>query len=113
MKGMLSCKVCGQQNITEINYLSAAVDVYADWVDKCDEAARLDREEQLKRRHSTSQPATRNTAAAGNSGRRNEVVDDDAEGYDDEDELPDISKPNRSGGGYQGEGIVDNEEDDY
>jgi len=34
--GSLHCKVCGQSFQSGINYLSAAVDVYADWVDACD-----------------------------------------------------------------------------
>ncbi|RJE21262.1 Transcription elongation factor [Aspergillus sclerotialis] len=38
--GNLSCKVCGQRYQTGINYLSAAVDVYSDWVDACDVVAR-------------------------------------------------------------------------
>ncbi|KAF9882975.1 hypothetical protein FE257_004379 [Aspergillus nanangensis] len=38
--GNLSCKVCGQVFQTGINYLSAAVDVYSDWVDACDAVAK-------------------------------------------------------------------------
>jgi len=38
--GFLNCKVCGQTYNSGINYLSAAVDVYADWVDACDEVAK-------------------------------------------------------------------------
>ncbi|MCJ1373514.1 hypothetical protein MMC20_004742 [Loxospora ochrophaea] len=38
--GDLSCKVCGQQFQTGINYLSAAVDVYSDWIDACDAVAK-------------------------------------------------------------------------
>ncbi|KAL4917897.1 transcription elongation factor Elf1 like-domain-containing protein [Aspergillus aurantiobrunneus] len=38
--GHLSCKVCGQRFQTGINYLSAAVDVYSDWVDACDAVAK-------------------------------------------------------------------------
>lgn len=34
--GNLRCKVCGQSFQTSINYLTAPVDVYADWVDACD-----------------------------------------------------------------------------
>ncbi|KAI9841914.1 MAG: hypothetical protein M1837_000300 [Sclerophora amabilis] len=34
--GQLSCKVCGQSFQTGINYLSAAVDVFSDWVDACE-----------------------------------------------------------------------------
>jgi len=38
--GELSCKVCGQQFQTGINYLSAAVDVYSDWIDACERVAK-------------------------------------------------------------------------
>ncbi|MCJ1248305.1 hypothetical protein MMC30_005522 [Trapelia coarctata] len=38
--GELSCKVCGQKFQTGINYLSAAVDVYSDWIDACDAVAK-------------------------------------------------------------------------
>ncbi|KAG8532018.1 uncharacterized protein KY384_003654 [Bacidia gigantensis] len=38
--GELSCKVCGQQFQTGINYLSQAVDVYSDWIDACDAVAK-------------------------------------------------------------------------
>ncbi|KAF2731219.1 Elf1-domain-containing protein [Polyplosphaeria fusca] len=38
--GSLQCKVCGQTFQTTINYLSAPVDVYADWIDACDEVAK-------------------------------------------------------------------------
>jgi transcription elongation factor Elf1 len=34
--GDLTCKVCGQSFQTGVNYLSGAVDVYADWIDACD-----------------------------------------------------------------------------
>lgn len=38
--GYINCKVCGQDWSAGINFLSAPVDVYADWVDACDEAAK-------------------------------------------------------------------------
>ncbi|KAL8707853.1 MAG: hypothetical protein Q9220_007207 [cf. Caloplaca sp. 1 TL-2023] len=38
--GDLSCKVCGQHFQTGINYLSAGVDVYSDWIDACDSVAK-------------------------------------------------------------------------
>ncbi|RPB05863.1 Elf1-domain-containing protein, partial [Choiromyces venosus 120613-1] len=34
--GSLACKVCGQRFQANINYLSAAIDVYSEWVDACD-----------------------------------------------------------------------------
>jgi len=100
---MLTCKVCGQGNICEINYLSAAVDVYADWVDKCDEAARQDREEQARSgpARATGQARER---ASGASRRRDELEDIDAEGEDDDLGV--------GGGGYAGDGIVA-DDDDY
>lgn len=38
--GNLSCKVCGVSFQEPINYLSAAVDVYAAWIDASEEAAK-------------------------------------------------------------------------
>ncbi|KAI9785029.1 MAG: hypothetical protein M1839_001226 [Geoglossum umbratile] len=38
--GQLQCKVCGKSFQTGINYLSAPVDVYSDWVDACDIVAK-------------------------------------------------------------------------
>jgi len=38
--GHLLCKVCGQDFDSGINYLSHPVDVYADWIDACDKAAK-------------------------------------------------------------------------
>lgn len=37
--GELSCKVCGQSFQSSINYLSAPVDVYSDWIDACESVA--------------------------------------------------------------------------
>ncbi|CAK3832515.1 related to ELF1  len=38
--GNLNCKSCGQTFQTGVNYLSQAVDVYADWIDACDAVAK-------------------------------------------------------------------------
>ncbi|KAF8416242.1 transcription elongation factor 1, partial [Terfezia claveryi] len=38
--GTLACKVCGQTFQTDINALSAPVDVYSDWIDACDAVTR-------------------------------------------------------------------------
>ncbi|PSK56602.1 hypothetical protein B9Z65_6226 [Elsinoe australis] len=38
--GELTCKVCGQSYQTGINYLSAPIDVYSDWIDACDAVAK-------------------------------------------------------------------------
>lgn len=37
--GELYCKICGQKFQSQINYLSAAVDVYSDWIDACESVA--------------------------------------------------------------------------
>lgn len=70
--GNLSCKVCGQRFQTGINYLSAAVDVYSDWVDACDAVA--------KTTASKYEQGERNTSGG-------PAADDNREanaGYDDE-----------------------------
>jgi len=36
--GIISCRVCSESFQTSINYLSEAVDVYADWIDACESA---------------------------------------------------------------------------
>ncbi|KAJ9611960.1 hypothetical protein H2200_003555 [Cladophialophora chaetospira] len=46
--GNLYCRVCGQKYQTGINYLSAAVDVYSDWVDACEDVAKAAAEEEAK-----------------------------------------------------------------
>ncbi|KAF8471920.1 transcription elongation factor Elf1 like-domain-containing protein [Kalaharituber pfeilii] len=38
--GTLFCKVCAQTFQTDINSLSAPVDVYSDWIDACDAVTR-------------------------------------------------------------------------
>ncbi|KUI71230.1 hypothetical protein VM1G_06640 [Cytospora mali] len=38
--GSLECKVCGQRFQCTINYLSAAVDVYGEWVDAAEAVAK-------------------------------------------------------------------------
>ncbi|RCI13984.1 hypothetical protein L249_8109 [Ophiocordyceps polyrhachis-furcata BCC 54312] len=40
--GQLDCRVCGQKFQCAVNYLSAAVDVYGEWVDAADAVARQD-----------------------------------------------------------------------
>ncbi|POR33440.1 Transcription elongation factor 1 [Tolypocladium paradoxum] len=38
--GQLDCRVCGQKFQCAVNYLSAAVDVYGEWVDAADAVAK-------------------------------------------------------------------------
>ncbi|TVY44677.1 Transcription elongation factor 1-like protein, partial [Lachnellula subtilissima] len=96
--GNLSCKVCSQQFQCAINYLSAAVDVYSEWVDACDTVAKDDGEEgggsfAPARAPVASRPSVGNT--------RDEDDDDDHDDIiDDEDGL----------GGYGGHGVVADDE---
>lgn len=53
--GSLSCKVCGQTFQCSINYLSAPVDVYSEWVDAADH---------VSQKHKAAE------GAAGRDGRR-------------------------------------------
>ncbi|PFH55035.1 hypothetical protein XA68_10958 [Ophiocordyceps unilateralis] len=43
--GQLDCRVCGQKFQCAVNYLSAAVDVYGEWVDAADAVAKQDTSE--------------------------------------------------------------------
>lgn len=74
--------------------LSLPVDVYSEWVDACDTVAQENKEANANR--------ARNHAIPGRAGEAERGVDDD---LDDED----VDRHN----GYGGEGIVDDDEDDY
>ncbi|KAK7902974.1 hypothetical protein LTR67_002620 [Exophiala xenobiotica] len=83
--GNLHCKVCGQRFQTGINYLSAAVDVYSDWVDACEnvaqeaaaqEAAAQEAEDQKFSSYATARPS-----AAATAGGEDEGEDGDYGGY--------------------------------
>jgi transcription elongation factor Elf1 len=77
--GNLHCKICGQRFQTGINYLSAAVDVYSDWIDACEnvaqEAAAQEAEDRKFSDYATAR--TEGTAAAGGD-------DEEEAGYDDD-----------------------------
>lgn len=74
--------------------LSLPVDVYSEWVDACDTVAQENKAANANR--------ARNHAIPGRAGEPERGVDDD---LDDED----ADRHN----GYGGEGIVDDDEDDY
>ncbi|KAF3925584.1 hypothetical protein ABW21_db0204410 [Orbilia brochopaga] len=88
--GSLHCNVCGQQYQTSINYLSGAVDVYADWVDAADEVKKEQRRA-AKRFNGRGGSAGADPAARDMMERRREdnFIEDDEEDGADEDELED------------------------
>lgn len=93
--GQLACKVCDQKFQCAVNYLSAGVDVYSEWVDACDAVAKEDGQE------AGGHYASTRTAATG-SNRMREEYDDDV----------DVDDDNLGGGaGYSGEGIVGDDEE--
>ncbi|EFX01428.1 transcription elongation factor [Grosmannia clavigera kw1407] len=58
--GYLECKVCGQKFQCDINYLSAPVDVYGEWVDAADSVAKVEgdsRHERLSSGRLSSKPS--------------------------------------------------------
>jgi len=83
--GTLSCKVCAQTFQTDINSLSAPVDVYSDWIDACDavtkESAGMGGEDDYG---GSGGGAYRRPSQGGNgaSARRSQVDDDDDDGED-------------------------------
>ncbi|KAI2623264.1 Elf1-domain-containing protein [Hypoxylon sp. NC1633] len=85
--GELECKVCGQRFQCGINYLSAPVDVYSEWVDAADSVAKGTNAERASASAIPYQGSSRPSAA----------------GRDDEDE-----EDRR----YEGEGIVADDEED-
>lgn len=76
--------------------LSAAVDVYSDWVDACDAVAKEDVEDR------GGEFAPSHAPAARSSRRARDEEDDEDDIIDDDDED--------GGGGYGGEGIVADDE---
>ncbi|KAK3297556.1 transcription elongation factor Elf1 like-domain-containing protein [Chaetomium fimeti] len=85
--GHLQCKICGQRFQCGINYLSSPIDVYSEWVDAADAVAAEARENEKFRE------ANPGAKRAGESSQR---IDDR--------EIED---------GYEGDGIVPDDEDDY
>ncbi|XXH00251.1 ribosomal 40S subunit protein S1B [Hypoxylon texense] len=84
--GILECKVCGQKFQCGINYLSAPVDVYSEWIDAADAVA------QDKGPGGDDAPTSSYRQAPRNP---------EASRYDDEDDHH-----------YEGEGIVGDDEED-
>ncbi|QRD00905.1 transcription elongation factor 1, partial [Parastagonospora nodorum SN15] len=74
--GNLQCKVCGQTFQTNINYLSAPVDVYADWIDACDAVAK-----------EAAAGKTATTRATGRMGRVETAREEDEDDVPDADDL--------------------------
>ncbi|KAI0852273.1 Elf1-domain-containing protein [Daldinia vernicosa] len=85
--GELECKVCGQRFQCGINYLSAPVDVYSEWIDAADAVAKDD----TAGGASGSAPGYRLGSKQSAAGRYD----------DDEDDR-----------GYEGEGVV-GDDDEY
>ncbi|KAK3945020.1 transcription elongation factor Elf1 like-domain-containing protein [Diplogelasinospora grovesii] len=61
--GQLDCKVCGQKFQCAINYLSAAVDVYSEWVDAADAVA-----QQAEAMNANKQPPPSSSSGGGGGG---------------------------------------------
>ncbi|KAI1106102.1 Elf1-domain-containing protein [Jackrogersella minutella] len=85
--GELECKVCGQRFQCGVNYLSAPVDVYSEWIDAADAVAKDKGTGSGSALGPASRPGPKQSAA----GR----FDDDGEDL-----------------GYEGDGIVPDDEDD-
>ncbi|KAF2012876.1 Elf1-domain-containing protein [Aaosphaeria arxii CBS 175.79] len=86
--GNLHCKVCGQVFQTKINFLSAPVDVYADWHDACDAVSKKPDEGAGRSINRTAGPP-RPAAAAGGDDMDDFIENDepDAEGEFDDDDI--------------------------
>lgn len=85
--GYLSCKVCGQSFQTDINALSAPVDIYSDWVDACE--------------------AVRKQTSNGAPQRQSDRYErDERGGFEDDD------GPGTRAAGRGTRGVVDDEDDD-
>ncbi|KAM5342754.1 hypothetical protein ACJ41O_013720 [Fusarium nematophilum] len=83
--GQLDCRICGQKFQCAVNYLSAAVDVYGEWVDAADAVAKEDNAD-------AGYAGTSRAAGSGRAaGGRTAVEDDEddrrsyGEGIEDDD----------------------------
>jgi transcription elongation factor Elf1 len=83
-------------NSSRCSDLSAAVDVYSDWVDACDAVAK---EGEAGGDHAPERPPDRRTSGAAPKG-----------GDDDDDDDDDIMGDEDGLGGYSGEGVVGDDE---
>lgn len=81
--GQLHCKVCGQRFQTSINYLSAAVDVYSDWIDACENVAQEAAAEEAEDKRFSAYGTSSGGAKAGEGDGEEDDEEEDA-GYDEE-----------------------------
>ncbi|KAK7417320.1 hypothetical protein QQZ08_011663 [Neonectria magnoliae] len=70
--GQLDCRICGQKFQCAVNYLSAAVDVYGEWVDAADAVAKEDNA-------GAGYGGTSRTAASGRAASGRTTADDNDE----------------------------------
>ncbi|OAP56725.1 hypothetical protein AYL99_08837 [Fonsecaea erecta] len=84
--GNLFCKICGQKFQTGINYLSAAVDVYSDWIDACEDVAKEAATHEAEEDAKFSSYATSGRAGAGAGAAGGRGADDEDEDADDGEE---------------------------
>ncbi|KAG9542955.1 hypothetical protein KCU98_g12925, partial [Aureobasidium melanogenum] len=82
--GELSCKVCGQTFQTVINYLSAPIDVYSDWVDACDSVAKQSGDSTSQPRRDAYSGTASQSRSQAQGAAANTAADD---GFIDDDEL--------------------------
>ncbi|KOS17260.1 Transcription elongation factor 1 -like protein [Escovopsis weberi] len=81
--GQLDCRVCGQKFQCAVNYLSAAVDVYGEWVDAADAVAKQGAGDAG---HGGSDRAPTSRRAVGSKAAADEHDDlEHGAGYDDDD----------------------------
>ncbi|KAM0739195.1 hypothetical protein ACQRIT_006932 [Beauveria bassiana] len=86
--GQLDCRICGQKFQCAVNYLSAAVDVYGEWVDAAEAVAKEDGAHASYTGTAQAPPARRNS--------------------DHDEATSDRDESHR----YGGDGIVADDEDD-
>ncbi|KAI4723152.1 hypothetical protein E4T48_00401, partial [Aureobasidium sp. EXF-10727] len=83
--GELTCKVCGQTFQCVVNYLSAPIDVYYEWVDACDSVAKQSGQSTSQPRRDTySGTASQSRSQTAQGAAANTAADD---GFIDDDEL--------------------------
>jgi len=83
--GNLSCKSCTQTFQTNTNYLTQAVDVYADWIDACDAVAKETAGAEAASRPIQPHPASSRTIPEDKGTEEDDGFIDDADADPEED----------------------------
>jgi transcription elongation factor Elf1 len=87
--GQLDCRICGQKFQCAVNYLSAAVDVYGEWVDAAEAVAKKDNAAKAAAYAGNARASGSGRAAGGRSAFDDDDDNNDRRSYDGEGVVAD------------------------